>query len=129
MVRTLQELSFANLRVRDILHPNLSLPSYPRDCHILPETIFRVGKRQIIDELCERDDTIRMLWPHMNGHHCLINDDPSNRCWCGCDINEPHCFCICMLPVHILLDRIEEEMGSINRNASFKIVTARLNIL
>ena len=129
MVLSLQEIAFSNLRVIDILHPNIALDEYPRDCHILPETIFRIGKRQIINELCERDEFIRENWPLMNNHQCLINDGPLNRCWCGCDPNENHCICICMLPVHILIDLIEEEMGDINREASFRIVTARINFL
>ena len=128
MVLTLQELAFSNLRVKDILHPNLALAIYPRDCHILPDTIFRIGKRQIMNELCARDDFIRENWPHTNNHQCLISDNPLNRCWCGCDPDNVHCICICMLPVHILIDLIEEEMGMINRDTSFKIVTARLNI-
>ena len=126
MVRSLRELALLNMRVNDIISPNLQFDKYPSNCHLIPEIIFNVGKNLFIEELRDRDEVVNELWYNANGHFCLINDqNQGDACWCACDAGERSCICCCFHIFFMLLDRIFEEYGALNYNAQFKYILAR----
>ena len=126
MARPLKELSILNMRLQDISMPNLLFERYPADSSIIPKIIFSCGRNLFIESLIERDEIANDRWRTANNHVCLINSHViGDSCWCYCITDEPECRCACFHIFHLLIDRIEEEHGPLNRAAKLKIALAR----
>ena len=122
---SLAERAFLNMRLTDVLYPYIALNAKPDSNYLLETIIFNTGKRFIIDQLRNRDDSLDAIWPNLEEHHCQINDS-SNQCWCSCNITR-FCTCVCYNPLFILIDRIEEINGPINRQAPIRLALANFN--
>ena len=128
MNRSLKERAFLNLSLEDVLYPYRALGIKPNASYFLEEVIFRVGKNMIIDQLISRDEGIEAEWPDLNNHHCLISEGINGPwCWCSCDTTRPTCRCVCFAPLFILIKRIEEVNGPINRQAKMKYILSNYN--
>ena len=114
------------MRLQDISMPNLLFERYPSDSSIVPKIIFNHGRNLFIESLTERDEIANDRWITANNHTCLVYDhDRVNSCWCYCIADEPECRCACFHIFHLLLDRIEEEHGPLNRAVKLKFALAR----
>ena len=112
------------MRLQDISMPNILFENYPSDSNLVPKIIFRHGKRLFVEKLIERDEIANDRWNAVNGHVCRINDHTvGDSCWCYCRTELPECNCSCFHIFHLLLDRIEEEFGPLNRAVKFKFAT------
>lgn len=121
MVRPLKELAILNMRLQDISMPNTLFEKYPSDSSVIPKMIFNCGRNLFIEKLIERDEIASDRWRTANNHVCLINDHTTgDSCWCYCRIDFPECNCACFHIYHLLLDRIEEEWGPLNRAIKLK---------
>ena len=121
MVRSLKELSILNMRLQDISMPNLLFDKYPSDSSVIPKMIFQCGKDLFVEKLIERDEIANDRWITANGHVCLLNDHTiGDSCWCYCRTDFAECKCACFHIFHLLLDRLEEEYGPLNRAVKFK---------
>ena len=121
MVRPLLELAILNMRLQDISMPNILFEKYPSDSNMVPKILFRAGKNLFIEKLIERDEIANDRWRQSNNHVCLINDHTvGDSCWCYCETDQPECKCTCFHIFHLLLDRIEEEYGPLNRTIKLK---------
>ena len=123
---TLAERAFLNMRLCDVLYPYQAIKAKPDSNYPLESIIFNMGKRFIIEQLRNRDEVVDEIWPELNDHHCLLGDS-SNQCWCSCDATTRLCICVCYNPLYMLIDRIEECNGPINRRAQMRFALADFN--
>ena len=124
---SLAERAFLNMRLVDVLYPYQAINSSPNSNYILENIILSAGKRIIINHLRMRDDWIDVHWPSMMNHHCRI-EEGIHKCWCSCDGTSANCSCACFNFIYLLISKIEEVNGPINRNARMKFVLANFNI-
>ena len=124
---SLAERAFLNMRLIDVLYPYQAFDANPCSNYVLEDIIFQAGRRIIIDQLRTRDWNIDEVWPHMRNHHCLI-EEGSYRCWCSCNGISIRCSCVCFNCIYLLINKIEEINGPVNRNAQMKYVLASFNI-
>ena len=123
----LAERAFLNMRLIDVLYPHRVYGHSLSSNYTLEGIIFNAGKRIIINHLRMRDDEIDENWPQMNNHQCLIEDE-DNKCWCSCNGNSRLCSCVCYNALYMLIDRIEEINGPLNRNSQMRFILANLHV-
>ena len=126
MNRTLEERAFLNMTLENVLYPYKALGINPIVNYPLEGIIFGAGRNMILEQLRNWDDEIDFDWFNLNNHHCLISEGINGTwCWCSCDISRPVCQCVCYAPLFILIKRIEEANGPINRQAKMKYILNR----
>ena len=123
---SLAERAFLNMKLIDVLYPYQAIGINPVSSYILEDIVFNAGKRIIINHLRMRDDDIDEQWPFMRNHHCLI-EEGIFKCWCSCDAISRKCSCACFNCLYLLIDKIEEINGPLNRNAQMRFILASFN--